>query len=119
LRRERACTALFFSYRVLTPKKNDLEDRLAGYREIKLFQLMRRTMATQAQCLGSVKDIQAHLRHAKADTTANECKQELPESVKKMVSSVYRMLMKGAEQQASEDLPPKATNFSDEHAISN
>jgi hypothetical protein len=34
------------------------------------FQVMRRTMATQAQGMGSVKDIQAHLRHAKADTTA-------------------------------------------------
>jgi integrase len=36
------------------------------------FQVLRRTMATQAQSMGSVKDIQAHLRHAKADTTANE-----------------------------------------------
>jgi hypothetical protein len=35
--------------------------------------------------MGSVKDIQAHLRHAKADTTANEYMQELPESVKRMV----------------------------------
>jgi hypothetical protein len=31
--------------------------------------------------MGSVKDIQAHLRHAKADTTVNEYMQELPESV--------------------------------------
>lgn len=35
------------------------------------FQVMRRTMATQAQSMGSVKDIQAHLRHTKADTTAS------------------------------------------------
>jgi hypothetical protein len=35
--------------------------------------------------MGSVKEIQAHLRHAKADTTANEYMQELPESVKGMV----------------------------------
>jgi hypothetical protein len=41
------------------------------------FQVMRRTMATQAQSMGSVKDIQAHLRHAKADTTANEYMREL------------------------------------------
>jgi integrase len=52
------------------------------------FQILRRTMATQAQSMGSVKDIQAHLRHAKADTTANEYMQELPESVKQMVASV-------------------------------
>ncbi|HWB32932.1 MAG TPA: tyrosine-type recombinase/integrase [Acidobacteriaceae bacterium] len=60
------------------------------------FQILRRTMATQAQNMGSVKDIQAHLRHAKADTTANEYMQELPESVQEMVGSVYGMLAKGA-----------------------
>lgn len=45
--------------------------------------------------MGSVKDIQAHLRHAKADTTANEYMQELPESVVQMVGAVYEMLRKG------------------------
>lgn len=40
---------------------------------------------------------QPHLRHAKADTTANEYMQELPKSVKKMVGSVYTMLMKGGD----------------------
>src|SRR5260370_13751759 len=41
------------------------------------FQVLRRTMATLAQGKGSVKDIQAHLRHSKADTTANEYMQDL------------------------------------------
>jgi hypothetical protein len=41
-------------------------------------------MAT-LQGKGLVKDIQAHLRHAKADTTANESMQELQESVGRMV----------------------------------
>ena len=57
------------------------------------FQLLRRTMATLAQKKGSVKDIQAHLRHAKADTSANEYMQVLPESVKQMVDSMYQELM--------------------------
>ena len=83
------------------------------------FQVMRRTMATQAQSMGSVKDIQAHLRHAKADTTANEYMQELPDSVKKMVGAVYTMLRKGGEvQQLSDNLLPKATNLSEETAVS-
>ena len=56
------------------------------------FQVLRRTMATRAQNLGSVKDIQAHLRHSRADTTANEYMQELPESVQQMVGTVYAML---------------------------
>jgi integrase len=83
------------------------------------FQVMRRTMATQAQSMGSVKDIQAHLRHAKADTTANEYMQELPESVKKMVGSVYEMLTKGGDfGRASGDLLPIATNPSERLAVS-
>lgn len=36
-----------------------------------------------------------HASHAKADTTANEYMQELPESMKRMVGSVYAMLTKG------------------------
>jgi len=54
--------------------------------------VLRRTILTLAQKKGSVKDIQAHLRHAKADTTANEYMQPLPESVKQMVDSVYQEL---------------------------
>ena len=63
------------------------------------FQVLRRTMATRAQSLGSVKDIQAHLRHSRADTTANEYMQELPESVQQMVGTVYEMLNMTATQQ--------------------
>jgi integrase len=74
------------------------------------FQILRRTMATQAQNMGSVKDIQAHLRHAKADTTANEYMQELPESVQDMVGSVYLMLAKGGDENSEPgDLQQKAT----------
>jgi hypothetical protein len=32
------------------------------------FQVLRRTIATRAQKLGSVKDVQSHLRHSRADT---------------------------------------------------
>jgi integrase len=60
------------------------------------FQVLRRTMATRAQNLGSVKDIQSHLRHSRADTTANEYMQELPESVQLMVGTVYAMLISTA-----------------------
>jgi integrase len=60
------------------------------------FQVIRRTIATRAQSLGSVKDIQSHLRHSRADTTANEYMQELPESVQQMVGTVYAILTKNA-----------------------
>ena len=51
-------------------------------------------MAPQAQSVGSVKDIQAHLRHSRPDTTAHDYMQTLPESVQAMVGSVYKMLTK-------------------------
>ena len=68
-------------------------------------------MATQAQKMDSVKDIQAHLRHSRPDTTAKEYMQELPESVQAMVGSVFAMLTKGREE-SSDDLPQKAANAS-------
>ena len=55
-------------------------------------------MATQAQSMGSVKDIQAHLRHLRPDTTADEYMQALPASVQQMLGLVYLMLMKGREE---------------------
>jgi len=47
------------------------------------------------------------LRHAKADTTANEYVQELPESVERMVESMYEELT-GGQAAASTDLLPIA-----------
>ena len=55
-----------------------------------------------------MKDIQAHLRHSKADTTANEYMQELPESVGRMVESMYEELTHN-QAAASAELP-NATN---------
>jgi integrase len=102
-----------YRYRVLKP----LAKRL-GVEKLN-FQILRRTMATQAQKMGSVKDIQAHLRHSRPDTTANEYMQELPESVREMVASVYAMLMKGGEEKVPvENLPQNATNMSQRQAVS-
>ncbi|WP_263418100.1 site-specific integrase [Terriglobus albidus] len=67
------------------------------------FQILRRTKATQAQNMGSVKDIQAHLRQTRPDTTANEYMQALPESVQQRVGSVYLMLTKGGRKAARRD----------------
>jgi integrase len=98
-----------YRFRVLKP----LAEKL-GIEKLN-FQVMRRTMATQAQNMGSVKDIQAHLRHSRADTTANEYMQALPESVQEMVGSVYLMLAKGKEEKMPiTDLPQNATNASGE-----
>jgi integrase len=66
-------------------------------------QILRRTLATQAQKMGTVKDIHAHLRHARPDTTANEYMQALPASVQQMVDSVYLMLTKGGDEVQPQD----------------
>jgi integrase len=102
-----------YRYRVLGPLAKEL-----GLERLN-FQILRRTMATQAQSMGSVKDIQAHLRHSRPDTTAHEYMQALPESVQAMVGSVYKMLTKGGEGKASSgDLPQNATNSSNDSPVS-
>jgi integrase len=98
-----------YRFRILKPLAEEL-----GIEKLN-FQILRRTMATQAQNMGSVKDIQAHLRHSRADTTANEYMQALPESVQEMVGSVYLMLAKGKEDKTPiSNLPQNATNLSEE-----
>jgi transposase len=108
----------------LLRKNTNHKDRYIMYRasagDCGTCSLIRCTQAsTQAQSMGSVKDIRAHLRHAKADTPASEYMQELPESVKRMVGDVYAMLTKGGESQESlQHLPQKAANSSEELAVS-
>lgn len=83
------------------------------------FQILRRTMSTQAQRMGSVKDIQAHVKHSRPDTTAYEYMQEFPESVRQMVGSVYAMLQKGGESgKEISNLLPSATNPSGQESAS-
>jgi integrase len=102
-----------YRFRVLKP----LAEKL-GIKKLN-FQILRRTMATQAQRMGSVKDIQAHLRHARPDTTAYEYMQELPDSVQEMVGSMYAMLKKGGDSNKEVvRLLPNATKSSEKHSVS-
>jgi integrase len=102
-----------YRFRVLKP----LAQRL-GIQKLN-FQILRRTMATQAQRMGSVKDIQAHLRHARPDTTAYEYMQELPESVQEMVGSMYAMLQRGEDtKKGVVRLLPNATNGPENQTVS-
>jgi integrase len=55
-------------------------------------QALRRTCATHMQHLGSVKDIQAHLRHARPNITAEVYMQEIPASVRAAVELLDREL---------------------------
>ena len=51
-----------YRIRVLKPLADSL-----GIPELR-FEVIRRTIATRAQRLGSVEDIQSHVRHSLADT---------------------------------------------------
>ena len=42
---------------------------------------------------GSIKDIQAHLRHAQPNVTANVYMQAIPESVRRAVETLDRLLI--------------------------
>ena len=53
------------------------------------FQVLRRSVATESQQDGAVKDIQTHLRHRAPDVTAQEYIQPIDSSTRKMVNTVY------------------------------
>ena len=52
------------------------------------FQVIRRTIATLAQHLGSVKDVQGLLRHMRAPTTTDKYMQIIPEGVASTLNSI-------------------------------
>ena len=56
------------------------------------FQVIRRTIATLAQKLGTPKDIQGVLRHSRLSTTTDVYMQEIPESVKTTVGAINKEL---------------------------
>ena len=55
------------------------------------FQALRRSCATHMQHAGSVKDIQAHLRHARPNVTASVYMQEIPASVRSAVEALDKI----------------------------
>ncbi len=56
------------------------------------FQVIRRTVATLAQHLGSVKDVQGLLRHMRAPTTTDQYMQIIPEGVATTLNSISGQL---------------------------
>lgn len=59
-----------------------IADRLGIPRRMVTFQVMRRTVGTDLQLYGTLKDAQVALRHKSIKTTANIYMQPVPESVK-------------------------------------
>ncbi|MGB7554120.1 MAG: tyrosine-type recombinase/integrase [Candidatus Korobacteraceae bacterium] len=66
------------------------------------FQVIRRTIATLAQKMGTVKDVQGLLRHSRAATTTDVYMQEIPEGVHATINAIHAELrMKPRTTQAS------------------
>lgn len=75
-----------------------IADRMNIPRKLVTFQVMRRTLGTDLQEHGTMKDTQAALRHASIKTTADVYVQEIPESVRAAINSRTRaVLAKGRE----------------------
>ena len=53
------------------------------------FQVIRRMIATIAQNMGTVKDVQGMMRHSRTATTTDVYMQELPEGVRATVNSIH------------------------------
>jgi integrase len=75
-----------YQQRVLTPLARD-----AGIPKVN-FQILRRTVATLAQRLGSPKDIAAIMRHRKPDTAAIHYTQQQDESVRSTAEKLAALL---------------------------
>jgi integrase len=61
-------------------------------RKLVTFQVMRRTVGTDLQKHGTMKDAQAVLRHASIKTTADVYMQEIPSSVRAALNSPTRAI---------------------------
>src|SRR5216684_70298 len=70
-----------------------IADGLKIPRKLVTFQVMRRTLGTDLQEHGTMKDTQAALRHASIKTTADVYVQEIPESVRAAINSRTRAIL--------------------------
>jgi integrase len=70
-----------------------IADRLKIPRQLVTFQVMRRTLGTDLQKHGTMKDAQGALRHASIKTTADVYMQEIPESVRAAINSRTRAIL--------------------------
>ncbi len=70
------------------------------------FQVLRRTFGTTMQKHGTMKDVQAHLRHASITTTGNVYVQEIPESVRSAVNATANEIL-GVDREQKKDVEPE------------
>jgi len=70
-----------------------IADKLRIPRKLVTFQVMRRTVGTDLQKYGTMKDAQQILRHANIQTTGNVYMQQIPTSVMEAINSRTRAIL--------------------------
>lgn len=83
-----------------------IAQKLGIPRELVTFQVMRRTLGTDMQQHGSMKDAQQILRHASIRTTANIYMQPIPASVVAAINSRTKAILKNRSRQISAEVSP-------------
>jgi integrase len=106
----------FLKWRILP-----IADKLGIPRKLLTFQVMRRTLGTDLQQHGTMKDAQRILRHASIRTTANIYMQPIPASVAAAINSRTRAIL-GIREQKTAKVPhttvPNGSKFGDADSAS-
>jgi integrase len=77
----------------LTWRIHPIAEKLGIPKKLVTFQVMRRTLATEMQEHGSMKDAQGILRHASIKTTGDVYMQEIPASTRAAINSRTRAIL--------------------------
>jgi integrase len=75
-----------------------------------IFQVLRRTFATNAQGYGNAKDVQTHLRHADIATTLGVYTQPIDANVRKLVNAVTGDVLTSKAELVVETMPETLTD---------
>jgi integrase len=87
-----------------------IADKLGIPRKLVTFQVMRRTVGTDLQKHGTMKDAQQILRHANIQTTGNVYMQQIPTSVMEAINSRTRAILTTRRQVATENSNAMGSN---------
>src|SRR6266567_1741197 len=87
-----------------------IADKLGIPRKLVTFQVMRRTLGTDLQRYGTMKDAQQILRHASIRTTANVYMQQIPASVVAAINARTRAILAAGRELSSETQSTTGSN---------
>jgi len=90
-----------------------IAERLGILKRLVTFQVMRRTLGTDLQRHGTMKDVQRILRHTDINTTGNIYMQEIPSSVREALDARTGAVLGSILSQLPSQTVPNGTPFGD------